>query len=125
MTKTNDIFSILDEEEMNEMSSYRKEDTGLPFIIILLGKNEQHSARIKVQQDYNPKLNASNLCSVTIADEPSVAPNHTWRLSSGDFKLVQKFVVLNKDILMDYWNLKILTRELEGKMKSIAASSEI
>jgi hypothetical protein len=88
-------------QSLFEMSNLTKEDTGLPFIIWISPKSgkEGHWARIKVE--YN-----NTLYPISISDDPE------WKMtkqkenpfSAKQTALIKKFIQMNKDLLLEYWN---------------------
>jgi hypothetical protein len=103
-----------------DMASYDSRDTGLPFNVLILSRGgAKHGPRVKFQQDYGQRMNADNVTSLTISDEPRVVRGHSWKLSPSDFKLAVKFIKLNKVVLLKYWRNEIMTRELENSLKKV------
>lgn len=45
---------------------------------------------------------------MTIEDDPRVIGNVGKSLSMKDLNAVENFIMLNKDILLDYWNMDIV-----------------
>ena len=104
---------------MEDACIYSFSDTGLPFNSLILG-GAKHGPRVKFQQDYGKRMNADNVASVTISDDPHVVRGHKWSLSSSDFEKAVKFIKQNKAILLKYWRNEILTRELEAGLKKVS-----
>ena len=113
-----DHFGLPTLEE--DMASYDKRDTGLPFNVMILSRGgAKHGPRVKFQQDYGKRMNTDNIASVTISDDPHVVRGHKWSLSTSDFEKAVKFIKLNKAILLKYWKNEILTRDLEDGLKKV------
>jgi hypothetical protein len=103
-----------------DMASYDYRDTGLPMNVVILSRSgESHGPRIKIQQNYAKDLRKDDLVSVTISGDPVVPRGQKWLLTAKDFRLARKFVLLNLEILLKYWNGEMLTRELELEMKKV------
>ncbi len=85
------------DEHLYEMANLTKEDTGLNYIVWISPRTgkEKHCARIKVQ------LNMEFI-PVTIEDVPRIAVKKNVEIPN--FKKLQKWIVLNKDLLLQYWN---------------------
>lgn len=105
--------------KLNEMANYYFEDTGLPMPIYISDKRGvNHGARIKVSCLYSKTSNKQ--FSITISDNPEVVANHdVGNIKSSDIKKAIEFVKLNKDILLQYWNLAISTGTLVKNMKKV------
>ena len=87
------------EDILFEMSNLVPENTGLEYIVWIIPKNnrEKHGPRIKV--------NINNiLIPVSVNDNPQVMVNTDKQIP--DFNNLQKWIVLNKDILLQYWDSK-------------------
>lgn len=107
-------------ELTEDMASYDSRDTGLSFNVMILSRGgAKHGPRVKFQQDYGKRMNADNVASLTISDDPKLVRGHHWLLSTQDFKRAVEFVRLNKSLLLKYWRNEILTRELEAGMKRV------
>lgn len=76
--------------------------SGLPMNIWIYPKKNKEFPRIKVQKSYSPKV-SSALFDVTIENEPKLVGNK-GRIKKQDIERVKKFIKLNFDVLMDYWN---------------------
>src|SRR5262249_62202300 len=77
-----------------------------------------HPARIKVAINPPDPLNAtSKTASVTVHDG-SVADGH---IPSHVLRQVQEFVKINRDVLTDYWEERIDTRQLDRRLKPIGS----
>lgn len=110
------LLENLSEEKMCEMANLRQQSTGLPMIIYVSEKvTMRHGPRIKVQSNHATNLQKENLVTVTISDSPELFGN----LDNKDFNLVKKFIALNKDILIQYWETEIDTSEFIKKLKKI------
>ncbi len=75
-----------------------KEDTGLPYIIWITPSSgkEKHWARIKVSYK-------NELILVSISDDPKIMIKGK---QLPKFSVIKKFIVDNKDLLLEYWNSK-------------------
>jgi hypothetical protein len=93
-------------DELEEMSTLKKSDTGLPVNIwvddtkaYLAGR---HAKRIKFQGDYGNNTNRSNLFSMIISgDDPQIPARQIprLRLPSKDISAIKTFVRNNADLL--------------------------
>lgn len=81
-----------------EMANLTKEDTGLPYIIWITPSSgkEKHWARIKVSYK-------NELIPVSISDDPKIMIKGK---QLPKFSVIKKFIIDNKDLLLEYWNSK-------------------
>jgi hypothetical protein len=83
-----------------EMANLRPERTGLPFVVLISQKGgASHDVRVKVAR--NTKVRPSEM--VTVALRPSV------RIVGGtldprDLALLARWIELNKDVVIAYWD---------------------
>jgi hypothetical protein len=82
-----------------EMANLIKSDTGLDYKIWISPKSgeEKHWARIKVEID-------DNMIPVSISDHPIILIKR--KVIIPNFNKLQKFILINYDVLIDYWNSK-------------------
>lgn len=100
MKKVKPYKFIFEKESLWEMSNLIPKDTGLKYIVWVstqIGK-EKHGPRIKVEID-------GNRVPVTIEDNPQ------WKskkitIDAKSFNQIKEWILLNKKLLLDYWNSK-------------------
>ena len=123
LARIEDIHSLADqlaeEELLEHMASFRKDATGVDNTIWVSPKGRtRHAARIKVAINPPDTLNAtSETASVAVHDGSVLEghiPNHVLRQ-------VQEFVKFNRDVLTDYWEERIDTRQLDRRLRPIAS----
>ena len=121
LMRPEDIHALADqlaeEQLLEEMSSYGKRTTGIENTIWISPKgNVRHDPRLKVAIDPPNAIRPGGKdASVSIADGSLVAGDApAWLLEQ-----VQKFIEVNRDVLMDYWDYKILTDEMEARLKKV------
>jgi hypothetical protein len=120
VARTEDIFALADqladEEQLEHMASFRKKTTGVDNTLFISPRvHARHAARIKVAIDPPDSLNpASETASVTIHDCTTIG-----RMPPALLKQVCQFIELNREVLMDYWEHRIDTDELRGRLQSI------
>lgn len=90
-------------DDMYEIANIIQDDSGLPTIIYISPKNANHGPRIKVQKNYSDNIQ-NNFFSVTISDNPSVIGKDTGDIKDKDIQLIKKWIIKNKQILLDYSN---------------------
>jgi hypothetical protein len=110
-----DAMAELAEEEITaDMVSYRKNVTGLDNTVFISVKFPRHGPRIKVAVDPPTHVDPmGNNASVSI-DNGSVVAGH---LAARDLAAVKRFIELNRDVLMDYWEKRIDTDQLRERLQ--------
>ena len=103
-------------QDMWEMANLWPNTTNLPVIVFVSFKgNSKHGPRIKVMT-HKGRMDLDSTVPVSISDNPEVLEGE---LDVAILKLVKKWVISNKVILMLYWDGKIDTGELIGSLKKI------
>lgn len=120
------IVTISDElaerEQLEHMVTYRKNITGVDnTIFISPGLRVRHAPRIKVAVDPPDSINPlSEQASVEISTGKVVA----GEVSAALLKQLQKFIELNRDVLLEYWDARITTDELQARLKAITTENK-
>lgn len=114
-----------DKEILMEMSTLRKKDTNLPVNIwvddIAAERNTPHNRpKIKFQNNTSDRVLTREAIPMSIDDNPEIlVKNFKTKLSNEQVNAVRKFIVLNKDVLSDYWNNKITLFQFIARIKPI------
>ena len=121
LTRLEDIHALADqlaeEELLEHMASFRTDATGVDNTIWVSPKGRtRHAARIKVAIDPPDSLNAASQTASVAVHDGSVAEGH---IPSHILRQVQEFVRINREVLMDYWDERIDTRQLDQRLKPI------
>ena len=89
-----------DSELLFEMANLVQRDTGLPFVVWICPKgNARHDVRVKVSR--SPKAVPSEMISVAIRPNVHVVEG---KMGASDLKLLSRWVELNRDVLVRYWD---------------------
>jgi hypothetical protein len=89
-----------DSDLLFEMANLVQRDTGLPFVVWISPKgNARHDVRVKVSR--SPKAVPSEMVSVAIRPNVHVVEG---KMSTSDLKLLSRWVELNWDVLVRYWD---------------------
>jgi hypothetical protein len=111
-------------DELEEMSTLKKSDTGLPVNIWVDDTGAyirgRHAKRIKFQGDYGNKTNAGNLFSMILSkDDPQVPAKQLQRLKlpAKDIDAIKIFVKNNADLLDKLADEKITFTTFIRQMK--------
>jgi hypothetical protein len=102
-------------DEFEEMVSYRKDVTGISHTVFISPRgNADHDPRVKVAIDPPDSLDPRSrtaivtIKGVVVGDlDPQLA------------RQVQRFVQLNRAVLLDYWDYEIDTDQLRQGLRSI------
>src|ERR1039457_554752 len=100
-----------------EMANISPKRTGLPFVVWISPKaGAPHDVRVKVSK--GPKVHSSELVPVTIRPDGHV--DGSGNLSAHDLALLRKWVELNRDVLIKYWDGDIeYTEDAIAALKSL------
>ena len=90
------------ELDLYAMANVQPKTTGLPMTIYISNKNARHGPRIKVSQQYGNQMNASELFSMTIEEDPRII-GKPGRIRVSDIGKVNMFIQANRELLLDYW----------------------
>lgn len=100
-----------------EMANLFPADTGLPMVIWVSERGHaRHDVRIKVNQAHGTRMLPGNLATVAIRPVPWLV---TGQLSAADLQLVSRWIALNEAALIDYWEYRISTAELVGRLHKL------
>src|ERR1039457_3332086 len=88
-------------EGLFEMANLSPKSTGLPFVVWISPKaGAPHDVRVKVSN--GPKVHSSELVSVAI--RPDVHVVGSGNMSAHDLALLRKWIELNRDVIIKYWD---------------------
>jgi hypothetical protein len=89
-----------DSELLFEMANLVQRDTGLPFVVWISPRgNARHDVRVKVSR--GPRALLSEMTSVALRPTVHVVEG---KMTASDLKLLSRWVELNRDILIRYWD---------------------
>ena len=100
------------------MANLRPAATGLPMVVWISERgNAQHDVRVKVCRVHGDKIQYNNTVSVAVRPQPHlVAPG---KLSSSDLQAVIRWISLNTDPIIAYWDGIIDTFELVQRLRPL------
>lgn len=106
-----------EEELLSEMVSYGKNVTGIVNTVFISPKGfTQHGPRIKLAIDPPESIDPrTRTVSVSIPDGEVIGP----AIPPALLRDVRRFIDLNRDVLMDYWEYRIDTDQLRARLRSI------
>jgi hypothetical protein len=108
---------LAERELLEEMVSYRKDVTGVDNTVFISPRGQvRHGPRVKLAINPPDSLDPSTeTASIAIEGGNVVAGKVPAKLC----KQVQRFTELNHDALLDYWNYRIDTKQLQERLKPI------
>ena len=120
------LNTVYTDEMLLEMANISQSTTGLDVIVWVQTNNTQSTGqhnlpRIKFQNNTATKVQTNELIPISISDEPKILLKNDElskiKISKAQINRVIKWIVKNKEILIDYWNEKTTTDELFQKLK--------
>lgn len=98
------------DEDLYLMANVHPKRSGLPFVVYISEKQGQHDVRVKVASG----AKASDfVASVGLRPKIEIVAGD---LSSADFELLRRWIELNRDVIIGYWD-----RTIEDTADAIAA----
>jgi hypothetical protein len=96
-----------DSDDFFEMANLFSKHTGLPFVVWISYKGgAQHDVRVKVSP--GPKALPSEMASVAIRPEIRLVQGE---MSPSDLALLSRWIEMNRDTLVKYWEGDIDTKD--------------
>ena len=110
-------MSTPESEGLFEGANLSPKRTGMPFVVWISPKaGAPHDVQVKVSK--GPKVNPAELISVAI--RPDVHVVGVGDMEAHDFGLLKKWLALNQDVIVKYWD-----GEIEYTEDAIAALKPI
>jgi hypothetical protein len=110
---------IKKKENLFEKANYSSKKTGLPMIIWVSSERGSHGARIKVANNYNPRVMIEDTFSVSVSENPKVLTGEQRDISNNDLQKVFSWIKLNLEPLLKYWNAELTTDEFGELLKKL------
>lgn len=110
-----------DKFPINEMSNYKGKKYNLPVNIWVDGPRAlKHGKRIKFQNNYSEKFDETDLFTLTISDEPQLGKTFKKiKVKNKDIEKLKQWVILNKNVLLQFANGDIDSQDLGAMLKPI------
>jgi hypothetical protein len=113
----NEFVTEPEGEALFEMANLSPKRTGLPFVVWISPKaGAPHDVRVKISK--GPRVHPAEFISVAI--RPTVHVVGGGNMSASDLALLKKWVELNHDVILKYWD-----GEIEYTEDAIAALKPI
>jgi hypothetical protein len=106
------------DEGLFELASLSPTVTGLPMVISIFERGRaRHDARVKVSLMHGRRAHPDQTASVSL--RPTVEVVAGPALNPHDLELVRRWIELNREPLLAYWNGDLLTDEVIGRLSAI------
>jgi hypothetical protein len=117
-TATTMTDELAEEELLEEEVAFRKDATGIDNTIFISPRGKtRHAPRIKLAIDPPDSINpGTEAASIAIHDGSVVAGEN---VQAALLRQVRRFIDLNRDTLLDYWEYRIDGRQLDRRLKRI------
>src|SRR4051812_37186854 len=103
------------DDEHFDMANLSPTLTGLPMVVWISERGRaRHDARVKVSQIHGRKAHPDQTVSVSV--RPTVETVAGSTLDPRDLALVRRWIELNRDALLAYWEGDALTDEVIGRL---------
>lgn len=119
-----ELRKLIEQDTLWEMTNLRKFETGLPVNVSIQfqpddkRKYKHNTPRLKFQNNTSDTVTSiSDLIPVSIEDEPRVLIDKPYNKKL--FKLVKKWIQLNREGLLKVWNQEMTEFEFLKQMKKL------
>jgi hypothetical protein len=107
-----------DDDLYYEMANLYPRETGLPMTVWVSPRGRaQHDVRIKVHTTHGNRMIIANTAAVAVRPVPRVVEG---QLNQPDEQAVFRWVALNEDALVAYWDGQIGTIELGQRLQPLS-----
>lgn len=106
------------ENELFDMANLSPALTGLPMVVWISERGRaRHDARVKVSLVHGRRAHPDQTVSVSV--RPAVELVAGPALDARDLDQVRRWIELNREALLAYWNGDLLTDEVIGKLTRV------
>lgn len=108
-------YELDKQQSITEFADLTPKETNLVCVIWVDGpRNMKHARRIKFQNNTANKLNGGELIPITISDSPDIPDKlkNKVQVKQKEVNRIKQWILLNKQILIDYADGKITTGDL-------------
>lgn len=109
----------VEDDDFFEMANLSPTLTGLPMVVWISERGRsRHAARMKVSLVHGRKAHPDQMCSVSV--RPIVDVVAGLGLTPSDLAAVRRWIELNAEVVLAYWNGDLLTDEAIARLKPLA-----
>ena len=114
-----DNSSDLSEDELFEMANVTEETTGIKDVVIWIGPNSNsHGKRVKIS-NIPSRISSSNCFTLTIPKFEIIGKVNNKFIDTTKMDKIKSFVKNNLQLIEDYSEYKISTKELLDNLKPV------
>jgi len=115
LRSSTELLEAPEAEAPFEIANLFPKHTGLPFVVWMSNRGgARHDVRVKVSP--GPKAIPSEMVSVAIRPEVYVVDG---KMDAGDLADLTKWIELNHDVLLQYWEGEIDTKDAMDAIRQI------
>lgn len=104
-----------DEEDFFDMANLSPSLTGLPMVVWISERSRaRHDVRVKVSLIHGRRAHPDRAASVSV--RPTVEVVAGPPLDARDLALVRRWIELNRDAILGYWNGDLMTDEVIARL---------
>jgi len=108
------------DEDLFDMANLSPNLTGLPMVVWISERGgARHDARVKVSLVHGRRARPDQTAWLSVRPDVPVVAGPP--LDPRDLELVRRWVELNRDALLAYWNGDLLTDEVIARLQPAAA----
>jgi hypothetical protein len=109
------------EDDLFLMANLRPAETGLPMVVWVSERGyAQHDVRVKVSTKRGPQISPTTpMATFVVRPSPSLIAGFIPPI---DQRAVERWIALNEDVILDYWNSTISTSEMLSRIQPISPS---
>src|SRR3954447_24032197 len=112
------VIDAQPEDDPYTMANLRPARTGLPMVVWVSERgNAQHDVRVKVCCVHGDRIQYNNTVSVAVRPQPYLGP--PGQLSSSDLQAGVRWINLNVDPIIAFWDGIIDTFELMQRLQPL------
>jgi hypothetical protein len=112
-----DVLATLADQEVEDMVSLTPQETGVRNTLFVSTKGyAQHAPRIKIAIDPPDSFSATSKSASMALHDFTVTGEH---VPAHIARQAEQFIELNRQVLVDYWELRIATAELLRRIRPI------
>src|SRR5580693_2665266 len=101
------LDKLLGREEIIEMVNLRPRFTGLTKLLYISQEKASHGPRVKLSPLADKFVKGQSV-SISIAAQPQVLTKIPKGISSSDIELAKRWIILNREALLQIWNWEIV-----------------
>jgi Domain of unknown function (DUF4160) len=107
-------------DDLFEMANLSPALTGLPMVVWISERGRaRHDARVKVSLVHGRRARPDRTASVSV--RPTVEIVAGRELERRDMELVRRWIELNREAIIAYWNGDLLTDEAIARLKPVVS----